>query len=164
MSAHPIHAIERPDGKLMTQFLLTALLTGPLFPIVILPLYFKFTTLRYRFDDEGIAMSWGVLWRQEVHLTYARIQDIHLSRGLIERWLGLATIQIQTASGSAGAEMALVGLREHQAVRDYLYSKMRGARGLTSTEATGEREQGPRRGRRPAPPRCATTCAPSACT
>jgi len=129
-----VHALERPDRSLLTQFVLTAILSGPFFPILILPLLFKYQTLRYRFDEEGIAMSWGLLWRQEVHLTYARIQDIHLSRGLIERWLGIATIQIQTASGSAGAEMSLLGLREYDLVRDYLYSKMRGARGLEAGE------------------------------
>jgi putative membrane protein len=63
-----------------------------------------------------------------VYLTYARIQDIHLSRGLLERWLGLATIQVQTAAGSSTAEMSIVGLAEYEDLRDFLYSKMRGAR------------------------------------
>ncbi|HSH17618.1 MAG TPA: PH domain-containing protein, partial [Verrucomicrobiae bacterium] len=58
----------------------------------------------------------------------ARIQDIHLSSNLIERWLGLARIQIQTASGSSSAEMSIEGLLEFETVRDFLYSKMRGRR------------------------------------
>ena len=72
-------------------------------------------------------MSWGILWRREIYLTYTRIQDIHLSRGLFERWLGLATIQVQTASGSSGSDMSIVGLTEFELVRDFLYSRMRGA-------------------------------------
>ena len=37
--------------------------------------------------------------RREIHLTYRRIQDIHVTRNLFHRWLGLATVGIQTASG-----------------------------------------------------------------
>ena len=87
--------------------------------------------------------SRGLLWRREIFLTYTRIQDIHLSRGVLERWMGLATINIQTAAGSSSAEMAVVGLIEFEQVRDFLYSKMRGAR-FGETEPTGD-------GPRPAP-------------
>ena len=57
-------------------------------------------------------MRWGILFRREITLTYARIQDIHLTSNLVERWLRLARIQIQTASASASAEMTLEGLHE----------------------------------------------------
>ena len=127
---YSVKDINRPDPKLLWLYLLRTLslcLLGPWFLVALIPLYFKYHTLSYRFDEEGIAMSWGVFWRREVYLTYARIQDIHLSRGLFERWLGLATIQIQTASGNAGAELSIVGLSEFDVVRDFLYSRMRGA-------------------------------------
>ena len=73
-------------------------------------------------------MSWGILFRRQIIINYARIQDIHLRSNLLERWLGLAKVLIQTASGSAGAEMTLEGLKEYEAVRDFLYSKMRGVK------------------------------------
>jgi putative membrane protein len=73
-------------------------------------------------------MSWGILFRREIIINYARIQDIHLRSNLVERWLGLAKILIQTASGSASAEMTLEGLKEFEAVRDFLYSRMRGVK------------------------------------
>jgi putative membrane protein len=123
-----ILAIERPHPKLMKYYFICCLFTGPLFPILILPYYFRYHTMRYRFDEEGISMRWGLLFRKEVLLNYARIQDIHLVSGIIERWLGLARIQIQTAAGSANAEMSLEGLLEYQAVRDFLYSRMRGVK------------------------------------
>ena len=71
-------------------------------------------------------MRWGILFRKEITLTYARIQDIHLQSNFVERWLGLARIQIQTASGSAKAEMTIEGIPEFEVIRDFLYSKMRG--------------------------------------
>ena len=100
----------------------------PAFPFVILPMYFRYHTMRYRFDAEGIHMRWGILLRREIMLNYSRIQDIQLRSNVIERWLGLARIEIQTASGSAGSEMVLEGLLNFVQVRDFLYSRMRGAR------------------------------------
>jgi membrane protein YdbS with pleckstrin-like domain len=123
--------ITRPDSKLMHYYLLVALMTGPLFPITILPLAFKYHTLRYRFDEDGVSMSWGALWRKETHLTYRRIQDIHLTRGLLQRWTGLATVAIQTASGSAGPEMSIEGILAAAPLRDFLYARMRGVRDAT---------------------------------
>ena len=128
MDANAVYEITRPDRKLLLLYIMRCVFTGPAFPIVFTPFFFKYETLRYRFDDEGIMMSWGILWRREIFLTYARIQDIHLSRGLFERWLGLGTIHIQTAAGSSGSEMGIVGLREFEMVRDFLYLQMRGAR------------------------------------
>jgi putative membrane protein len=121
--------ITRPDPVLLNYYLVVSLLTTVAFPFVFLPLFFKFKTLQYRFDDEGIAMSWGILFRKEVYLTYRRIQDIHVTRNLLHRWMGLAAIAVQTASGTAGAEMTIEGIREVDALRDYLYAKMRGAKG-----------------------------------
>lgn len=123
-----IFAIRRPDPSLWKYYLITAFLLGPLFFIPLLPLYFRFHTMQYEFDDEGISMRWGILFRREITLTYARIQDIHLVSNFIERWLGLARVQIQTASGSSSAEMTIEGVKEFELVRDFLYSKMRGIR------------------------------------
>jgi putative membrane protein len=131
-----VHRIERPDPSLMTYYTLVCLLTGPLFPIVIIPNYFRYHTMRYRFDEDGISMRWGILFRKEIYLTYTRIQDIHLTSNLIERWLGLARIQVQTASGSSSAEMTIEGIKSYELVRDFIYSKMRGhAAGPEATAA-----------------------------
>ena len=127
---YAVKELTRADRKLLWLYVLRTValcLLGPWFLVAMVPLYFKYHTLRYRFEEEGIGMSWGILWLREIYLTYTRIQDIHLSRGLFERWLGLATIQVQTASGSSGSDMSIVGLTEFELVRDFLYSRMRGA-------------------------------------
>ncbi len=123
-----ILAIERPHRDLWTYYILVCLVFPPLFPILILPAYFRYQTMRYKFTDEGISMSWGILFRREIIINYARIQDIHLRSNLVERWLGLAKILVQTASGSSSAELTLEGLKEFEAVRDFLYLKMRGVK------------------------------------
>lgn len=131
-----VFAISRPAPSLMRYYFISSFLAGPLFFIPLVPLYFRYHTMRYEFDDEGIMMRWGILFRREITLTYARIQDIHLTSNFIERWLGLARIQIQTASGSADAEMTIEGIPEYTLVRDYLYTRMRGVRGKESAVAT----------------------------
>ena len=128
--------ITRPEPVLLKYYALTALLSGPLFPITFLPLYFKYITLRYQFDETGVSMKWGILFRKEIHLTYRRIQDIHLTRNIVQRWMGLATVAIQTASGSAGPEMSIDGILQPDALRDYLYAQMRGARGDTDDDTS----------------------------
>ena len=130
--------ITRPDSALLRYYVLTAMIATvcivPVTLIVLLPSLFKYRTLRYRFDDEGISMAWGLLFRREINLTYRRIQDIHVTRNLFQRWMGLATVAIQTASGSATPEMSIEGILEVDALRDFLYSKMRGARGEPEVE------------------------------
>lgn len=125
-----ILAIERPDKALWNYYLLRLLIFPPLFPILVLPSWFRYHTMRYKFTNEGISMRWGILFRREIILNYARIQDIHLQSNIVERWLGLARILVQTASGSASAEMTLEGLKQFEAVRDFLYSRMRGVKDL----------------------------------
>ena len=119
-------AIERPHPNLLTYYLLASLLAGPFFPIPLVYLYFRYHTMRYRFDEHGVNMRWGILFRREVSLAYARIQDIHLTSNLVERWLGLAEVKLSTASGSSSAEMTIEGRQDFELVRDFLYSRMRG--------------------------------------
>jgi putative membrane protein len=129
-------AVTRPDRALLTYYVLVAALTTVGFPFVFIPLFIKYHTLRYRFDDDGVHMSWGFLFRREIYLTYRRIQDIHVTRNLFHRWLGLAAVAVQTASGTSGAEMTIEGILNPEPLRDFLYAKMRGARGETE-EAPG---------------------------
>ena len=128
-----VFSIERPCSSLLTYYFLSSLALGPFFPLVLIPRFFRYETLRYRFDEEGISVRWGLLFRREVHLTYSRIQDIHLRSNIVERWFRLARIEIQTASGSAKAEMTIEGIFEFKEVRDFVYSKMRGSKQTAAT-------------------------------
>lgn len=129
-------SLERPCPALWTYYILAAVLTGPGIIVTLPYLYFRYYTLRYRFDEEGIHMRVGILFRREVNLTYARIQDIHLRSNFVQRWLGLANVQIQTASGSAGAELVIEGFKEFEAIRDFLYTRMRGYQAQPHSAAT----------------------------
>lgn len=131
-------SITRPDDSLLTYYLLVSLTSLFAFPFVFIPLFVRFKTLRYQFDDAGIAMSWGLLFHKEVYLTYRRIQDIHVTRNIVERWMGLAKVPIQTASGTSGATMTIVGIRNPEPLRDFLYERMRGAKEEAESESIGQ--------------------------
>ena len=141
MDSATIHAIRRPHPNLFKYYCLLSLIVGPFFFVILLPLFLKYRTLHYSFDDQGVTMGWGAMFRREVRLNYPRLQDIHLSSNLIERRLGLARVELQTASGSAKPEMTLEGIQEYERVRDFLYRKMHGdAPEMTPESATSKDE------------------------
>ena len=61
----------------MTYYTIKAAFATVAFPVLLLMLYSRYHTMRYKFDAEGIRMSWGILFRREIMLNYSRIQDIH---------------------------------------------------------------------------------------
>jgi putative membrane protein len=128
-------AVVRPDPRLMQYYGVVAALSLIAFPVTLFLLWVKYRTLRYRFDSEGVWRRQGLLWRSEVNITYRRIQDIHLTNGLLQRWFGLATVSIQTAAGSASPAIEIEGILEAEALRDFLYTKMRGVREHTPDHA-----------------------------
>ena len=122
-------ALERPSPSLLTYYILAGLLTGPACIFVIPALIIRYNTLRYRFEDSGLRMQLGLFFRSEVLVAFRRIQDIHVSRNLLQRWLGIASVSVQTASGNATPEIVLEGVTNPDEVRDWLYERMRGAKG-----------------------------------
>lgn len=129
---------QRPNPKLLGYYVLSSLLLGPFFLFLLVPRFFRYQTLHYRFGEEGISMRWGIFFRREISLTYSRIQDIHLASNIVERWLGLARVQVQTASGAAEAEMTIEGLEEYALIRDFLYSRMRGVKAKNALAPASE--------------------------
>jgi len=135
-----IARLERPREQLLTWYVLKALATVFAFPVTMLLFYFRYHTMRYKFDEEGIHMSWGILMRHEIMLNYSRIQDIQLHSNVIERWLGLTRIEVQTAAGASDSEMTLEGLPNPEAMRDFLYSRMRRAHTVAPAAANAAPE------------------------
>ena len=119
--------LERPDPALLRYYFVTSLFGFIFFPLIYIPLWFRYQTLRYRFDEEGVSMAYGRFFQKETYLTYRRIQDIQVTRGFLQRRFGLAVLELQTASGSSESEMKIEGIRNPERLRDFLYERMRGA-------------------------------------
>jgi membrane protein YdbS with pleckstrin-like domain len=130
-----VHAITGPARALLALYLIRAGFASMFtlfiaFPFAIAPLLIRYWTLRYRFEEDAVVINWGLLFRRETIVPYGRIQDIHLTRSFLERWLGIGTVEIQTASSTRGAAESLVGLKDDEIVRDFLYQRMRGTETL----------------------------------
>ena len=123
-----VHHIRRPEPALLLYFFIQSLALLCAAPLLLVPLYFRYHTLWYRFDASGVSMGYGILFRKELQLTYPRMQDIHLSQNILERWLGIGTVTVQTAGSGSGGNLTISGVRDYEAIRDYLYARMRGIR------------------------------------
>jgi uncharacterized protein len=115
-----------PSPQLFTYYLLGAIASGPFVFVTLPALWFRYQTLKYRFEESGLRMQVGLLFKKETVTAYRRIQDIHLTSNVIQRWLGIASISIQTASGSAMPEIIIEGVAEPERLRDWLYERLRG--------------------------------------
>ncbi len=69
-------ALERPSPQLLAYYLLASFLSGPAMVIVIPAMIIRYNTLRYRFEESGVRMQVGLLFRKEVVVAFRRIQDI----------------------------------------------------------------------------------------
>ncbi|MCY3011869.1 MAG: PH domain-containing protein [Planctomycetota bacterium] len=130
--------IDRPSPALLTYYVLSSLLSLPAVVIVLPALWIRYQTLKYELQESGIRMQVGLFFRKEVVVAFRRIQDIHVSRNIVQRWLGIASVSIQTASGNAMPEIVLEGMADPDSIRDWLYERMRGAKGLTTSSVVGD--------------------------
>lgn len=66
---------------------------------------------KYEFTESGVKVEKGVISKDYISIPYDRIQNVDIRRGILERMLGLSTLQIQTAGEiSGGSEGRLPGL------------------------------------------------------
>lgn len=78
---------------------------------------------RVQLTEEALVLQHGVIWHTHSTVPYARLQHVDVSRGPFERLLGLARVQLHTAS--ADTDGAIPGLDEAVAdeVRDFLLAR-----------------------------------------
>jgi len=141
-STPPKPNIETPSQALLTYYFVTSLFAGPLILIAFPIMWIRFKTLRYELQESGIRMSVGLLFRKEVIVAYRRIQDIHVSHNIFQRWLGISNVSIQTASGNAMPEIVVEGVQTPDELRDWLYERMRGAKTGPSKRVTDNDQEG----------------------
>jgi len=81
---------------------------------------------RYELGEDGFKKEMGIIWKKYVTIPYDRIQNIDITRGVMDRILGLSDLYIQTAGSSSqmvrnggviGAEGRLPGLLRDDAER-----------------------------------------------
>lgn len=61
----------------------------------------RYQRWRWRMTDRALELEHGVVFRQVRALPYFRIQHIDVEHGPLDRWLGLARLEVHTASVTA---------------------------------------------------------------
>jgi len=114
----------------------------PLIFIAIAALVYGWLELTYRnftyqLDEHEIIMRQGVLARDTTAIPYAAIQDVRSERSILERMLGLATIEIETAAskGKSVSEILLPGIANKDSLMSEIMEKVQKAKRGLGTEA-----------------------------
>lgn len=69
----------------------------------------RYRVWRYEVRDDSLFLERGIVTRVRTVVPYVRIQHVDVSRGPLERALGLASVVVYTA-GSRGADVTIPGL------------------------------------------------------
>lgn len=79
----------------------------------------------YRYEDGYLHLKTGVIIKKERSIKQERVQTVNIQRGLIQRLLGLASLQVQTAGAGGETEFSLtaIALDEAERIKDSLESK-----------------------------------------
>jgi putative membrane protein len=56
----------------------------------------EYASFRYRFDPNEMVIRTGFLFRNERHVPYARIQNLHAIQGVFHRLLGMVEVRVET--------------------------------------------------------------------
>jgi putative membrane protein len=72
--------------------------------------------MHFSFDGEVLRVDSGVLNRSRRSLDVARIQQVEIHRGVVQRMLGLAALRVETAGSASEVEVDLRVLPEDDAV------------------------------------------------
>jgi uncharacterized membrane protein YdbT with pleckstrin-like domain len=102
-----------------------------------------YRSLSYEILEDEVIVRAGVLTRTVKHVPYRTVTNITVKQGLVDRWLGLGTLEIQTAgmSGTSGVEQVLAGLEDAQEVYALVAAELRRFRSAmapTAAEVEGE--------------------------
>jgi putative membrane protein len=60
---------------------------------------FEYFTYRYRYADEDLVVRTGLIFRNERHIPYDRIQNIDAVQNMVHRLFNVAVVQVQTGAG-----------------------------------------------------------------
>ncbi|MBT2413714.1 PH domain-containing protein [Streptomyces sp. ISL-12] len=75
---------------------------------------------RYAERADDLLITRGVLWRKETVVPYGRMQLVEVTSGPVERYFGLASVQLHTAAAATDATIPGLDPAEAERLRDRL--------------------------------------------
>src|SRR4051794_13002173 len=80
----------------------------------------RYRSWSYEEREDDLLVTRGVLVRRLSVVPYGRMQFLDVTAGPIDRWFGLATVQLHTAAATTDARIPGLTLVEAQRLRDRL--------------------------------------------
>ncbi|MCP2342884.1 PH domain-containing protein [Actinomadura rupiterrae] len=77
----------------------------------------------YAEREDDLIVTSGVFSRRLVVVPYGRMQFVDVSAGLLDRWMGIATVRLHTAAAATDAEIPGLPAAEAALLRDRLARK-----------------------------------------
>jgi membrane protein YdbS with pleckstrin-like domain len=99
-------------------------------------------SIRYELHPDEIIVRIGIVTRSVKHVPFRTVTNLKMSRGPLDRLLGIGTLHIETAgkSGQTGPEQSMVGLADVDGVYAQVAAALHRFRGgMAPTQAEEER-------------------------
>ena len=101
----------------------------------------QYVTLAYRLAPHDVVIRRGLFWKSERHIPYLRVQNVELVQHAAHRLAGVATVRLDTGTGSgAEAELAVLSLDAIAELREAVRAGRREAREPAAAGAVPEGE------------------------
>lgn len=107
----------------------------PLVPAVVASVL-RFLTFRLRFDAHEIVIRTGLLFRNERHLPFAKIQNLDAVQNVFHRLLGVVEIRVETGGGKdEEARLSVLPLAAFDQMRGRVFAGRAAGAGVAATDA-----------------------------
>mgnify|MGYP000897893358 CR=1 FL=1 len=100
-----------------------------------------YRSLHYEIHEDEMIVNAGIVTKSIKHVPFRTVTNLTVKRGLFDRWLGIGTLDIETAgmSSTQGApEQSLVGLENPQEVYELVVAALHRFRGAMAPSSAEE--------------------------
>lgn len=121
--AGPVLLLSGVVSALLAPLLLTLAIVGGLLLVTAatwVGLRGRYRSWSYREREDDLIVSRGLLVRRLSVVPYGRMQFLDVTAGPLDRWFGLATVQLHTAAATSDAQIPGLELAEAERLRDRL--------------------------------------------
>ena len=104
----------------------------------------RYLTFRLRYDPRELVIRSGLLFRNERHVPFAKIQNLDAVQNAFHRLLGVVEIRVQTGGGKDDeARLSVLPLAALAEMRQRVFEERDATAGLSTAEGTAQAPAGP---------------------
>jgi uncharacterized protein len=78
---------------------------------------------RFMFASDHLELHYGVWWQRTSSVPYHRLQQVDEAHGPLERWLGMARVQLRSAAATTDASIPGIASRDVDQIRRLLMQR-----------------------------------------